>query len=130
MGKMLAQTNWIHQITCIVPVPITKKRERMRGYNQSALLSTGIAAVIGKPVLSHALKRVVFTASQTRKNRILRWQNVEHAFSLDQPDLLKGEHVLLIDDVITTGATTEACGKLLQQANIPFSICSLAYARH
>jgi ComF family protein len=130
MGKMLAQTSWIHQITCIIPVPITKKREKFRGYNQSALLSAGIAAVIGKPVLPHALKRVVFTASQTRKNRILRWQNVEHAFSLVQPDLLKGEHVLLIDDVITTGATTEACGKLFQQANIPFSICSLAYARH
>lgn len=130
MGKILAQTSWINQITCIVPVPITKKREKFRGYNQSALLSAGIAAVINKPVLSHALKRVVFTASQTRKSRILRWQNVQHAFQLENPELLKDEHVLLIDDVITTGATTEACGKLFQQANIPFSICSLAYARH
>lgn len=130
MGKILAQTSWIQQITCIVPVPITKKREKFRGYNQSALLAAGIAAVIGKPVLPHALKRVRFTSSQTRKGRVLRWQNVQHAFQLEQAELLKNEHVLLIDDVITTGATTEACGKLFQQANIPFSICSLAYARH
>ncbi|WP_343669546.1 ComF family protein [Chitinophaga sp.] len=130
MGKILAQTSWIHQVTCIVPVPITKKREKFRGYNQSALLSAGIAAVIHKPVLPHALKRIIFTASQTRKGRILRWQNVQHAFRLEHPELLKDHHVLLVDDVITTGATTEACGKLFQQANIPFSICSLAYAHH
>ncbi|SFW71209.1 ComF family protein [Chitinophaga sancti] len=130
IGKILAQTSWIHEITCIVPVPITKKREKFRGYNQSALLSAGIAAITGKPVFAHALKRTSFTSSQTRKGRVLRWQNVQHAFKLEQPELLKGEHVLLIDDVITTGATTEACGKLFQQANIPFSICSLAYAHH
>lgn len=130
MGLILAQSSWIQHITCIVPVPLTKKREKYRGYNQATMLSQGISQVIGKPVLPHVLKRVRFKGSQTKKNRIMRWQNVAQAFQLNHPELLQGEHILLIDDVITTGATTEACGKLFQQANIPFSICCLGYARH
>ena len=130
MGQMLLQSNWIQEITCIVPVPVHPKREKARGYNQAALLAKGIAAVTGIPLLQQALIRTSFKGSQTSKGRILRWQNVSQAFQLINPAQFSADHILLVDDVITTGATTEACGRLFQDAKIPLSICCLAYARH
>ena len=130
MGQMLLQSHWIQEITCIVPVPVHPKREKARGYNQAALLAKGIAAVTGIPLLQQALIRTSFKGSQTSKGRILRWQNVSQAFQLINPAQFSADHILLVDDVITTGATTEACGRLFQDAKIPLSICCLAYARH
>jgi ComF family protein len=129
-GYMLLQSKWLHEINCIIPVPLSKARERHRGYNQAALLAEGIATVIKKPVISHVLTRKSYRSSQTNKNRILRWENVEEAFSLQHAHVIRNQHVLLVDDVITTGATTEACCQVLLREKVNVSICSLAYANH
>lgn len=128
MGHMLMQSKWLHEISGIIPVPLSKSRERSRGYNQAALLAAGIAAVIHKPVISDVLIRKNYTSSQTRKNRESRWENVETAFTLKNAADIRNRHVLLVDDVITTGATTEACCLTLQQEKVHISVCSLAYA--
>ena len=128
LGHMLLQSKWIHEINGIIPVPLSKSRERSRGYNQAALLAAGIAAVTNKPVLSDVLIRKNYLSSQTKKNRELRWENVESAFALSNAASIRDQHILLVDDVITTGATTEACCLTLQQAKVNISVCSLAYA--
>jgi ComF family protein len=130
IGYMLLQSKWLHEIDCIIPVPLSKSRFRHRGYNQAAILANGIAAVINKPVISHVLTRKNYRSSQTNKSRIMRWENVEDAFSLQHAHILKNQHVLLVDDVITTGATTEACCQALLPEKIVVSVCSLAYASH
>jgi ComF family protein len=128
IGYMLLQSKWLHEINCIVPVPLSKSRERSRGYNQAALLAAGIAAVTHKPVITHVLVRANYSSSQTKKNRELRWENVENAFALKNTADIRNQHILLVDDVITTGATTEACCLTLQQEKVDVSVCSLAYA--
>jgi ComF family protein len=102
-------------------------RERQRGYNQAALLANGIAGVVQKPLLPHVLERSMQVSSQTRKNRTDRWANVSRVFTVKKPGDLQGRHVLLVDDVITTGATTEACSRALLAAQATVSICSLAF---
>jgi ComF family protein len=129
-GYLLLQCKWVHEINCIIPVPLSTSRERHRGYNQAVLLATGIAAVIKKPVITHVLTRKNYHSSQTKKNRASRWENVEEAFSLQHAHVIRNQHVLLVDDVITTGATTEACCQTLLQEKVAVSICSLAYANH
>ncbi|WP_298739406.1 ComF family protein [uncultured Chitinophaga sp.] len=129
MGLMLQQSTWLNEIDCIVPVPLHKTRVRRRGYNQSALLAAGLAEIIHRPVLPHALKRLSYTDSQTRKNRVSRWENVSGVFTAAATADLRGRHVLLIDDVITTGATTEACCLALREAGAIVSVCALAFTR-
>jgi ComF family protein len=129
-GHQLLQSNWIYEINGIVPVPMHRTRERQRGYNQAQLLATGIAAVVNKPLLPELLVRQAHTNSQTRKNRLLRWQNVSEVFSSPSHTGVHHPHILLVDDVITTGATAEACGEALQRAGMSVSICCLAYAHH
>ncbi|WP_177230550.1 ComF family protein [Chitinophaga sp. CF118] len=129
-GNILLQCEWLHEISCIIPVPLNSSRERRRGYNQATLLANGISSVIKKPVISHVLTRENYLSSQTKKNRELRWENVEAAFSLKHAADIRDKHVLLVDDVITTGATTEACCQALRQEKTEISICSLAYASH
>lgn len=129
MGLMLQQSAWLNEIDCIVPVPLHRARVRRRGYNQSALLAGGLAEIIRRPVLPHALQRVSYTDSQTRKNRVSRWENVSGVFTAKETAGLQGRHVLLIDDVITTGATTEACCQALRNAGAIVSVCALAFTR-
>ncbi|NSL89577.1 ComF family protein [Chitinophaga sp. Mgbs1] len=126
MGHMLQESAWAATVDAIVPVPLNPRKEKERGYNQAAVLAAGIASVLNRPVLPQALVRSQYTSSQTRKNRISRWENVQTVFSADS--CVNGRHVLLIDDVITTGATTEACGHSLLEAGAGVSICCLAYA--
>jgi ComF family protein len=128
MGHMLNKSKWIHEIDCIVPVPLYRIKEKHRGYNQSTILANGIASVTQKPVFNNVLSRQKPTGTQTRKNRVARWQNVATVFAPDNIQSIKGQHVLLIDDVITTGATTEACSNILLTGNATVSICSLAVA--
>jgi ComF family protein len=129
IGYMLQQTAWLNEIDCIVPVPLHKAKARRRGYNQSAVLAAGLAMIISRPVMPHALQRVSYTDSQTRKNRTSRWENVAGVFTAKEPGALRGRHVLLVDDVITTGATTEACCLALQEAGALVSVCALAFTR-
>ena len=113
-------------IDLLVPVPLTPERERQRGYNQCVLLARAISDMIGVPVGETVLKRVSFAGSQTHRSMQEREQNVAHAFTLVDAEAVQGRHVLLIDDVITTGATMRACASELQQVEgVKVSVLSL-----
>jgi ComF family protein len=126
-GQAIQQSPFIN-VDALVPLPLFPKKERMRGYNQSAMLCNGIAEVINKPVWQNAIERITTTETQTHKNRIERWQNMEGRFRVKDAANLSGKHVLLVDDVITTGATLEACGHELIEAGASLSILTLGYA--
>jgi ComF family protein len=129
MGQALMQTNRFAQIDAIVPLPLHEVKERKRGYNQARVLCDGMAAVLNKPVCKDVIRRRVHTESQTKKNRIARWENMKDRFELIHSDAMEGRHVLLVDDVITTGATLEACGSVLMQIpDIRLSIAALCFS--
>lgn len=100
----------------ILPVPLHPKKKRKRGYNQSDFLARGIASGLEIGWSENYLKRIVNNSTQTRKNKVERWQNVEKVFKLEQPDWFALKHVLLVDDVLTTGSTLEACAEIINQA--------------
>lgn len=128
MGEALVQTNRFAGIEALVPLPLYAARERKRGYNQAALLCQGMAEIIRVPVLQNSIRRRMSSDTQTTKNRIERWQNMQGKFELRQPQTIRGKHILLVDDVITTGATLEACGQeLLAAGNTLLSIMTMAY---
>jgi ComF family protein len=110
-GKALLQTEWYKDIDVIVPLPLNKRKLQQRGYNQAALIADGIANIIGKPIVNNVAIRKVYTETQTHKGRISRWQSMEFVFTVDNAETLYNKHVLLVDDIITTGATLEACGQ-------------------
>lgn len=133
LGKSLGQKikNTTHFKSCdlIIPVPLHPDKEKKRGYNQSEWVAKGIAECLNIPVNTDLLLRHINSKSQTRKNRKERWENVRKAFAIKTNDALAYQHALLIDDVITTGATLEACTTLLiNELNLKVSIASLAYA--
>lgn len=129
MGYQLAASNRFGFIDGLIPLPLHSSKERKRGFNQATLLCEGIAEVIGKPVWKDVMIRNTSTESQTRKNRVERWQNMEGRFELVKASSIEGKHVLLVDDVITTGATLEACGQeLLKAENIKMSIATLCFS--
>lgn len=129
MGDSLLQTNRFNELDYLVPMPLHAKKEKMRGYNQSELLCRGIAEIIQVPLLSEGVIRELPTETQTKKHRMERWQNVEATFKVQNSALLEGKHVLLVDDVITTGATLEACGaEILKCKNTQLSLATLAVA--
>jgi predicted amidophosphoribosyltransferase len=101
----------------------------MRGFNQSEILCRGIADVLEKPIIKNNVIRKIFTETQTKKHRVERWKNVEEIFFIKNPEQLEGKHILLVDDVITTGATIDACGtEILKIKNVILSVASLAIA--
>ena len=123
MGDALKQSSLYSGVDIIVPLPLFKSKKRKRGYNQSELLAIGISEVINKPVVATAVERVVQTETQTKKNRVERWQNMNQGFLVTDAYSLNGKHILLVDDVVTTGATLEACGSAL--LSVPGSALSL-----
>jgi ComF family protein len=128
MGELLFQTHRFSDIEALVPLPLFAARERKRGYNQATVLCEGMAEVLALPIFKQVIQRQTSSATQTNKNRIDRWLNMQGKFELKQPDTIAGKHILLIDDVITTGATLEACGQeLLTAANTRISIMTMAY---
>lgn len=116
-------------IDAIVPVPLHPSKQRRRGYNQSEVLAEGVSSILKKPVLKDAISRKVITSTQTKKGRFERWLNVEGIFQCDNPERLEGRHILLIDDVVTTGATLEALASPILRLNgTSISIATAAYA--
>ena len=129
MGLALKNGGRFQACELILPLPLFASREKERGYNQAAILSEGISAIMHIPVSNDTLFRIKGTASQTHKNRIQRWQNMEDKFLVRRKEQLEGRHILLIDDVITTGATLEACAQtLLRIEGVTLSIATLAYS--
>jgi len=113
MGTALAASHRFAQADALIPLPLHPSKERKRGFNQATLLCEGIAAALGKPVWKDAVIRTTYTESQTTKSRIERWQNMDGRFEVTRPELLKGRQVLLVDDVVTTAATLNACAAAL-----------------
>ncbi len=128
MGASLLQ-NSRFMPDALVPLPLFPGKERKRGFNQAAILCHGMAEEMKIPVIADALTRIKHTDSQTKKGRIERWQNVEGKFMVSNPEKLQHKHLLLVDDVVTTGATLEACGiSLLALENVSLSIATLCLA--
>jgi ComF family protein len=129
-GASLKQNHLYDDIDCLVPVPLHPKKQKKRGYNQSLLIAEGISEGIEKPVIGNNLIKKIHTESQTKKSRYERWENVREVFGVRHPELLEGRHVLLVDDVLTTGATLEACATVLMHVKeIRVSIATIAYAQ-
>ncbi|MBX3242600.1 MAG: ComF family protein [Chitinophagaceae bacterium] len=130
MGSVFSASVRYSQPDALVPLPLFIDKEKKRGYNQSVLLCEGIATVLKVPVIDNAVKRIRHTSTQTHKTRMERWQNVEGVFYAPARDSLNGRHILLIDDVITTGATMEACGNAILEdiKNVEISVATLACA--
>ena len=128
-GFELNESAEFRSVDWIIPVPLHPKKLKRRGYNQSEWIARGIADAMQKPVSTDNLIRKIFTSTQTRKNRFERWQNVEGIFDIAQPEDFENKHILLIDDVVTTGSTLEACAfQLLKIKNTKVSIATLAFA--
>ena len=106
---VLSSRGFFDGVDMIVPVPLTRKRRRQRGFNQSELIAEGISEVTGIPVDSKSLRRVRFSGSQTTLSGVERMANVDGAFFLTDSEPLSSRHVLIVDDIFTTGATVSAC---------------------
>lgn len=132
LGKMMGENLFRSRrfgIDAMVPLPLFPSKEKRRGYNQATVLCEGMAKSLSVPVLNDVIIRSHHTETQTKKGRIERWQNMEGKFLLVRPEAVKNKHLLLVDDVITTGATLEACGmELLTGENVKLSIATLCSA--
>ena len=127
MGRALLDSGRFTTIDALVPLPLYKSRQKKRGYNQATCLCDGIASILSIPILHQLLHRRKVTATQTKKNRIQRWQNMENRFVHVPEHAMGHRHILLVDDIITTGATLEACALVLTNASYSVSIAALAY---
>ncbi len=133
LGKLFAveliQVNYFGDIDLIVPVPLHPKKERKRGYNQSLAIAEGVATVLQKEIDKDVLYRKRFNDTQTKKGRFERWENMNELFDVKNIDKFEGKHLLLIDDIVTTGATLEACAfALLKGKDVKVSIATLAFS--
>ena len=135
IGEQLAlrhqPTGFFNDVDAIVPVPITGKRQRQRGYNQSMQVARGISHITHLPIYDKVIVRQHFTQSQTHQDNVWeRRANVNEAFLLVDADKIKGKHLLIIDDIVTTGATVIACGQELAKAEgVKLSVLSIGYTK-
>lgn len=128
-GLTLKSSGFTKDIDLIIPVPLHPSKKRRRGFNQCDLISSGLSEVTGLPVDTDSLIRITVSDTQTKRSRYERWTNVEGIFMVTEPGNLRGRHILLIDDVITTGSTIESCtNELLKVEGVRVSVVALAYA--
>jgi ComF family protein len=128
MGVLLKNSNRFTGIDALAPLPLFPEKEKKRGYNQAAVLCEGISEIINVPVINNFVLRKRYTDTQTRKGRSERWKNVDGSFEVNASAPTKPNHVLLVDDVITTGATLEACGTAVVESVTKLSVAVLAWA--
>ncbi len=129
LGNQIIHHKIFSDVDAIIPIPLHPKRLKQRGYNQAECFAQGISEVMQKPVETSLIIRAKETSTQTKKNRVERWKNVSEAFSLQNPQSWEGKHLLIVDDVITTGATIEACAQtLLTIPGLKVSIAVIAKA--
>jgi ComF family protein len=125
----LLKSGFVSGVDLIIPVPLHPARKRTRGFNQSECIARGISEVTSIPVNTRALRRIVKSSTQTNKSRFERWTNVEGIFSVTDQEAVSGRHVLLVDDVITTGSTIEACAnELLKIEGVKVSVVAIGCA--
>ena len=128
-GLSLKTSGFINDIDIIIPVPLHPMKERIRGFNQSETISMGIADVTRLPVDIKSLARILVSVTQTKRSRYERWTNVEGIFQVIDSKSIMGKHILLVDDVITTGSTIESCtNELLKIEGVKVSAVALAFA--
>lgn len=128
-GRTLSGTYFLKGIDMIIPVPLHPTKKRIRGFNQSDLISDGLSEATGLPVRLDILKRKTISQTQTKKSRYDRWENVEGIFCVSDNGELTGKHVLLVDDVITTGSTIESCVvELLKTEGVKVTVAALGVA--
>lgn len=128
-GAELREEPFYSDIDTVIPVPLHLSKLRSRGYNQSEQFAIGLCSTMPAVLDVHALYRTFASETQTKKSRFNRWENVKEIFALRDEETLKGKHVLLVDDVITTGATIEACAAmLLKIPEVKVSVVALACA--
>ena len=117
-------------VDALVPIPLTEKRRQWRGYNQSEMLARGISLCTGVPVVTDAIVRKTFRQSQTKLNEEQRRENVKDVFEVARPELIKGKHIVIVDDVITYGFTVINCAvKALAVEGVRVSIMAYAVAK-
>jgi ComF family protein len=128
-GLSLKASGFANDIDMIIPVPLHPMKKRVRGFNQSETISMGIADVTHLPVDIKSLARILVSATQTKRSRYERWTNVEGIFKVIDSESIIGKHVLIVDDVITTGSTIESCtNELLKVEGVKVSVVALAFA--
>ena len=134
MGRLMASeisdgSNFFDGIDAIVPIPLARRRMRQRGYNQVEALARGVSSVTGIPVLRDVVVRTIDNPSQTTVVTAERVENVKGIFSVSRPEQLQGKHILLMDDVVTTGSTLKACGEVIATVDgVKISVLTLAMA--
>lgn len=127
--RLLEADSLIRDIELIVPVPLHPSRQRQRGYNQCDHFAQGLSEILGVPYAPAAMARIRENVSQTKHSRYDRWGNVAGIFALAEPETVANKHILLVDDVVTTGATIESCaGALLSGNNVRVSVATIATA--
>jgi ComF family protein len=129
MGNALKAAERYRDVDALIPLPLFPSKEKRRGYNQATVLCDGIAEILNVPVLTNVITRPQHTETQTKKGRIERWKNIEGKFQLIDSLQIQNKHIMLVDDVVTTGATLEACAiELVAATNIKLSIATLCKA--
>lgn len=128
MAESLIHSHRFSECEIIIPLPLFAAREKKRGYNQSTQIAIGLSQQLKIPVIEDSIMRVKKTETQTQKSRIQRWKNMESTFEIRNPQKIYGKHILLVDDVITTGASLEACARVLSAIpGVRISIACLAH---
>jgi len=128
-GEQLMKSAVFKTVDVVIPVPLHKSRLRKRGYNQSMCFAEGLSEKMGIPVDENNLVRLRATETQTHRSRFSRFENMQQVFTLTNPEVLRNKHVLLVDDIVTTGSTLEACGtELLKTEGLKLSIATIACA--
>ena len=123
MAAELSDSGFFEGVDVIIPIPLHKKKQQIRGYNQSECIARGIAAVMGIAVCVESVVRRKNTETQTRKSVFERWENVDGIFELNHADSLVGKHILIVDDVLRTGVTTVACASRLAEVEGVRLVC-------
>ena len=131
VGKRMLVSEFFKGIDIIVPIPLHSEKRAKRGFNQASYFGKGISEILKIPIREDVIVKKVYTKSQTKMSRIERIQNVFNSFELVDKNGIQGRHILIVDDVLTTGATIEACARKLMEANdIKLSIATACLARH
>ena len=129
MAKEMLPSGFFSDIDFLIPVPLHKKKLKIRGFNQSEVIAKGISSITQIPIENKNLYRTKFNMTQTKKGVYERWENTQQIFELANKELFKNKHILIIDDVLTTGATLESCIQaLFKSENIKISILTLCVA--